>query len=321
MFDRRNFISATAGLAAAGMLQSTQADAAGEEPADNVASQAAKLRYCLNVSTINNSKVDVEDQIATAAKAGYDGIELWLRDIERYTSAGKKLPDLRKRIADSGLKVESAIAFGQWVVNDDAARAKGLDDCRRDMEIVRELGGRLIAAPPTGATEGAKLDLDQVAQRYQVLLDIGRSRDCFPQLEVWGFAANFSRLAEVLYVLAAANDPDACVLPDVYHLYKGGSTFANIGTLAGSAVHVLHMNDYPANPPRESIVDADRVFPGDGVAPIAMILNTMLQNGFAGVLSLELFNRGYWQRDRDEIASIGLAKMKSSVEAAIRYAS
>ena len=287
------------------------------DPSSMLADQAAQVRYCLNVSTINNSQVDVVDQIKTAADAGYDGIELWLRDIERYQKTGGKLFDLRKRLADSGLRVESSIAFGQWVVDDPAARAKGLQDCARDMEIIRELGGRLIAAPPVGATEGAKLNLDAAAERFAKLIEIGRARDCYPQLEVWGFSVNFSTLAEVLYVLAKSDSANAYLLPDVYHLYKGGCDFANIGLLSGKMVRALHINDYPANPPRKSITDAERVFPGDGVAPLDLILRTMLENGFSGALSLELFNRDYWKRDRNEVARMGLAKMRASVASAI----
>ena len=60
---------------------------------------------------------------------------------------------------------------------------------------------------------------------------------------------------------------------------------------------VVHMNDYPARPPRSEISDADRVFPGDGVAPLGLMLRTLHENGFNGFLSLEVFNRDYWRQD------------------------
>ena len=57
------------------------------------------------------------------------------------------------------------------------------------------------------------------------------------------------------------------------------------------------MNDYPAKPPRSEITDAHRVYPGDGVAPLASMLRDLRRIGFRGVLSLELFNRDYWKQD------------------------
>jgi sugar phosphate isomerase/epimerase len=130
-------------------------------------------------------------------------------------------------------------------------------------------------------------------------------------LEVWGFSTNLSRLAEVLHVCAAADHPDACVLPDVYHLYKGGSNFSDLALLAGPKIPVFHINDYPSEPERSRIQDADRVYPGDGIAPLPQIFTTLQGNGFAGVLSLELFNRTYWEQDPLEVARTGLAKMKT----------
>ena len=93
-----------------------------------------------------------------------------------------------------------------------------------------------------------------------------------PQVEVWGFSKTLPRLGQAALVAIESGHPKACVLPDVYHLYKGGSDFTGLKLLNGAAVHVFHMNDYPADPPRESIGDSDRVYPGDGVAPLTDIL-------------------------------------------------
>lgn len=95
-----------------------------------------------------------------------------------------------------------------------------------------------------------------------------------------------------------------------YHLYKGGSDFHGLNLLSANAVHVIHMNDYPANPPRSQITDAARVFPGDGVAPLSEILRSLRSIGYDGVLSLELFNSTYWKEDALSVAKTGLAKMK-----------
>ena len=80
---------------------------------------------------------------------------------------------------------------------------------------------------------------------------------------------------------------------DVFHIYKGGSDFASLRLFNGATLHVLHINDYPAQPPRATVTDAHRVYPGDGVAPLGLILRTLAANGFRGHLSLELFNAGY----------------------------
>jgi sugar phosphate isomerase/epimerase len=110
-------------------------------------------------------------------------------------------------------------------------------------------------------------------------------------------------------VAIQVNHPKACVLADVFHLYKGGSGFAGLRLLGVGALPVLHMNDYPAQPAREAVADRDRVYPGDGVAPWKEILPELRR--LNPVLSLEVFNPSYWKTDALDTAKTGLAKMKA----------
>jgi len=137
-----------------------------------------------------------------------------------------------------------------------------------------------------------------------------------PQLEVWGSSANLSRLAEALYVAAQSEHPAACVLADAFHLYKAGDGPAALHLLSRTAVHCFHLNDYPADPPREELRDGDRLWPGDGVAPLTELLTTLAHNHCEVWLSLEVFNKAYWALPAAEAAATGLAKMKAVLDRA-----
>lgn len=310
---RRNMLAqAGAAVTAAAAVPSVSAAAEkGSSP------DARPFRYCLNTSTLRGQKLGIAREVELAAKTGYDAIEPWINEIDEYVKQGGSLKDLAKRIADQGLAVASAIGFAQWIVDDDAQRAKGLEEARRTMDIVAQLGGTRIAAPPAGATDKPGLNLFAAAERYGVLLELGRQTGVVPQLEVWGFSKNLSRLGEAVFVAVESGQRDACLLLDVYHIYKGGSGFAGIHLLGGAGLHVFHINDYPADPPRETISDADRVYPGDGTAPLGQLLRDLRAAGFCGTLSLELFNRSYWEQDAFEVAKTGLDKMKAAVEKAM----
>jgi sugar phosphate isomerase/epimerase len=64
------------------------------------------------------------------------------------------------------------------------------------------------------------------------------------------------------------------------------------------------------------IKDADRVFPGDGVAPLAETFRILRDIGYRGMLSLELFNPEYYKRDAFEVVRTGLDKTRAAVKAA-----
>jgi 2-keto-myo-inositol isomerase len=304
--SRRSFLAT--GLSA-GALAATTGEVSAAPKSD-----PSRFRYCLNTSTIRGQKLSLDQEIDLAAKVGYDGIEPWIREIEAYIQNGGTATELRKRIDGHGLKVESAIGFAQWIVDDEQKRKDGLEQAKRDMDLVQQLGGTHIAAPPVGAHRGsAPVDLFKAAERYRALLEVGAKIGVTPQVEVWGFSDNLSRLGEATFVAIEAGHPDACLLPDVYHIFKGGSDFAGLKMIAGSQIHCFHVNDYPDAPPRETIADKDRVYPGDGIAPLNDIFQTLAANGFQGALSLELFNPGYWAQDPELVCRTGLRKTKEAI--------
>jgi 2-keto-myo-inositol isomerase len=276
--------------------------------------KAEPFRYCFNTSTIRGHKLPIVDVVEIAAKAGYHAIEPWIDELEHHRQAGGSLKDLGKRLKDHGITVESGIGFAAWIVDDDAQRGKGLEHAKRDMEMLAEIGGKRLAAPPVGATDIAHFDLRKAAERFRALMEVGDQTGVVPMAEVWGFSKTMQTLGEAAAVAIGSDHPKACILPDIYHLYKGGSGFNGLKLLGSAAVHVFHLNDYPAQPPRETITDADRVYPGDGVAPLADVFRTLREIGYNGVLSIELFNPNYYAQDPLTVAKTALEKLRSAVQ-------
>ncbi len=272
------------------------------------------FRFCLNTSTIRGQKLGLEKEIDIAAEAGYSAIEPWVSTIQEYVKAGGRLADIRKRVRDHGLTVEGAISFAQWIVDDDNRRAQALEQIKGEMDLLAQIGGQRIAAPPAGATGEPLLDLAKVAERYRAVLELGDTTGVTPALELWGPSKNLHRLGQCMFAIVESGHPKACLLGDVYHIYKGGSDYTGLKAISAGAMPVLHMNDYPANPLRDRIADRDRVMPGDGIAPLPQILVSLRANGGPRVLSLELFSQVYWEKDPLEVARTGLAKMKAAVE-------
>ncbi len=273
------------------------------------------FRYCLNMSTIRGQELSVTGEVDVAGKAGYDAIEPWLGKLNDYKKSGGSLKDLRRRIEDHGLTVESAIGFARWIVDDDEQRAKGLEEAKRDMNLLAQLGAKRIAAPPAGAR--GTVDPMAAAERYRKLLEIGDEIGVVPQIEMWGGNPSIGRVSTAIYIAIEAGHPNACFLGDVYHTYKGGSDFEGLKMLGPQALQHFHWNDYPADPPLDKIGDGDRVYPGDGIAPITDIVKGFLQVGAVPVLSLELFNKKYWAMDPLEAAKVGIEKIKNSVAPAL----
>ena len=293
---------------------------AGEREAPRPASASTRpanepFGYCLNTSTIRGNNLDIIGIVQAASKAGFQAIEPWIMELDRYTASGGTLKDLGKRIADAGLTVEDVIAFNSFLDDDDARRAASMEKLKVDMDKVAQIGGHRIAAPP--GNNRAAVSLDNAAKYYRDALEMGEKMGVQPLLELWGTHPVLGPLSHGIYATVAAGRADASLLLDVFHLYKSGTPFTSLRQINGGSLHIMHLNDYPQAADSSSLNDSNRIYPGDGVAPLGQILRDLRDNGFRGHLSLELFNRDYWARSADENLKTAMEKIRATVRSAI----
>jgi sugar phosphate isomerase/epimerase len=273
----------------------------------------ANFRFSINTSTISGQKPGVLKYIDIASKAGYDGIELWVRDVVEYLNQGNSISSLKKLISDSGLTVENAIGFATWLVDDEKQRNAAFAQMKEEMDIMAQLGCKRIAACAKGLMPGDPFDLYKAGARYKQIIELGRQTGVMPQLEFWGHSPALFHLGQAMMIAAIADDPEVHILADVYHMFRGSSGFDSLKMLRGNVIEIFHMNDYITSIPREQQSDKDRVYPGDGSAPMHQILTDLSNMGGTKVLSIELFNPDYWQQDPYQVAKTGLDKMKTLV--------
>ncbi|HSF52570.1 MAG TPA: sugar phosphate isomerase/epimerase [Algoriphagus sp.] len=268
----------------------------------------SSFKFSLNTSTIRGQKLSLPQIIELCAKTGYDGFEPWMMEIEAYLKEGKTVASLKKLASDAGIEFFDCIGFPTWMAQDEEKSKTGFAQMEKEMGILADLGCPRVAAPAIG-TE-APIDLLKAGEKYKNLLDLGRKTGVMPQLEFWGAFPSFFHLGQAMAVAAAADDKDAKILADVYHLFRGGSGFEGMKMLDGHSIDIFHMNDFPKEIPRTEQQDKDRVFPGDGGAPMQELADTLKSKGKPIILSLELFNPTYYAMDAEYVVKTGLEKMK-----------
>ena len=298
--DLLKFLGASAGLAVVPGFVKSMPPAKGNK----------NFIYSLNTATIREQNLGLIGELETAAAAGFDGVEIWMDTLQAYIDKGGSLADLKKRLNDLNLKVEGAIGFATWIVDDDNQRKQGIEQLKKEMDLLAEIGCKRTAAPPAGATETPGLDLRKAAERYRAILELGDKSGVVPHLELWGFSANLNKLGDVMFVAIESGHPSARVLLDNYHLYKGGSSLETLKLINPISCEIIHVNDYPDNLSRNVITDADRTYPGDGISPIREVLHTLQSPLRPLVISLEVFNKNYYSQKASEVTKTGLAKMK-----------
>ena len=276
----------------------------------SLVAQPPPFVFSLNMSTIRGQKLGFIKDLETAAKAGYRSVEIWIDTLNEYLDGGGSLKEVKTRLNDLGLQVENCISFNQWAVDDEATRKAAMENMKKEMSMMAEIGCKRIAATGKGLPREPTMSLDTIAERYSKVLELGTSMHVLPILELWGFQKKLSKLNEVVYIAMETANKSANILLDIFHLYRGKTQLDTMSFINPDIVDILHMNDYPSTLSADVITDADRIYPGDGVAPIKRILKMLKRNDKPLILSAELFNAHYYKQDALVVAKTALEKMK-----------
>jgi 2-keto-myo-inositol isomerase len=270
--------------------------------------------FCLNMATIRGQNLGFMKELEVAAAAGFGSVEIWIDTLQDYLKTGGTVNTIKNKLSDLNIKVENCISFDEWIVDDEGRRKAGIESMKKTMELMASIGCKRIAATGNGLTNDTTISLDTIAERYKNVLEMGVSIGVIPLLEMWGFQRQVSRVSEVTYCAIQTGNPSAKILLDVFHIYKGKSPLNTLSFINPEINGILHMNDYPAGLSPEVITDADRIYPGDGVAPIKQILKTLKRKDKPLILSVELFNSNYYKQDAVLVAKTALNKMKAVVK-------
>jgi 2-keto-myo-inositol isomerase len=86
------------------------------------------------------------------------------------------------------------------------------------------------------------------------------------------------------------------VVIDSFHFYAGNSSFEAVDELDPSKLFIFHIND-AENLPKEQLTDAHRLYPGQGILPLAELKSHFDKIGYDKMASIEIFRPEYWEQD------------------------
>jgi 2-keto-myo-inositol isomerase len=323
--DRRSFLS-TAAVAATAAGCATSRPTASQLPL-KYQGRRSPWPIALDTATIRpaDRSISLDEKVRIAAEAGYDAIELWEFEVNEYEQAGGSLKDMAARIRDLGLFVPSVIGLWNGIPATQEEWERLLPEHRRRMRQASDIGSQHIQVVPQPARPWQQFDPQWAADRYRNLLEIGLNEfNINPAMVFVQFLEGARTLGKAAQIAIDADHPRARVIPDVFHMYIGGSGFNGLRHLRGEFIAIFSINDAPASPTRDEMVamgtrnsDAQRIYPGDGVLPLVQILRDLQVIGYDGCLSLELYNPQYHQQDLLAVARTGLAKTLGVVAQAV----
>jgi len=248
----------------------------------------------------------------TSAGAGYRrSLEGWAKAGIRLVEPSSNLLDdflktdslasAKRVLTDNGLKVVSGAVgtTGLWEPN--PKFAENLDVFKKRCEQFAELGAPLVYSPCATSAKFNSDDYTRSPERIRKVAEIAKQFQLKVAAEFVRSSTFMASLPTALRLHRETAHPNFGILFDCYHFWSGPSKMEDLNMIRPGEIIHAHLND-TQDLPRELLDLQTRVVPGDGVAPLARILRKLVQKGYTGPISVELFLAKYQQADPFEMA-------------------
>ena len=241
------------------------------------------------------------------AKAGITLVEPVSGLLDEFLKTGT-LAEAKRIIADNGQTVVCAAVgvTGLWEPNPQFA--EHLEAFKRRCEQFKALGAPVVYSPCVTAAKFTADDYARGVENIRQVADVARQFDLKVGAEFVRNSTYLASLPTALRLHRAAAHPNFGVIFDCYHFWSGPSRMEDMDDIRPGEIVHAHLNDTP-DMPRELLDLQSRVVPGDGVAPLDRIVRKLVDRGYKGPISVELFWPKYQQADPFVLA--GEIKRKS----------
>jgi 4-hydroxyphenylpyruvate dioxygenase len=264
------------------------------------------MRHQRSIATVCLSGT-LPDKLEAAAAAGFDAVEIFENDLLTFDGSAAGAGRLA---ADLGLAISMFQPFRDFEAMPEPQRRRNLDRAERKFDTMQALGTELLLVcsnvQPTALAEPerAAADLHEMADR-------AARRGLRIGYEALAWGRHVNRWRQAWDIVKRAEHPSLGLVLDSFHTLAVGDDLLGLQQqVPPEKLFFLQLADAP----RLSMDPLSwsrhfRNFPGQGDLPVASFLRDTLAAGYAGPLSLEVFNDEFRAAPSRPIARDGLRSL------------
>ncbi len=242
-------------------------------------------------------------KIRAAAEAGYAGITLWPDDVTQAHGEGLSDADIRKLLDDHGQVVVDMDPLLDWTPEARPKPGEAAVAVTPESEfyaIAEAFGARSLNVVQGF---GQSLDLDRAAEDLAGVCDRAREHGLVVTVEFlpWSGIPN---AAVALDLVRRTGRPNATILVDSWHWFRGGADLPMLRSVPGPLVGSVQLNDAPAAASENLMMESmlGRLMPGDGAIPLVEVVKTLDQIGSRAPIGVEVFHETHARLDAGDVA-------------------
>lgn len=227
------------------------------------------------------------DKLAAIAGAGFDGIEIFEQD---FIASDLGPREVGAMVRDHGLTITLFQPFRDFEGLPEPHRSRAFARAARKFDLMNQLGTDLVLVC-SSVHPAAMGGIDRMAADFHDLGDLARAHGVRVGFEAlcWGRHVNDHR--DAWEVVRRADHPHVGLILDSFHTLGRGIDPDTIRRIPGDRIFFVQLADAPAIP--MDLLYWSRHFrnmPGEGDLDVTAFMRAVTATGYAGPLSLEIFN-------------------------------
>jgi sugar phosphate isomerase/epimerase len=265
------------------------------------------------------------DKVDAAARAGFQGVSIYVREYVAAVEAGIPASRLRRAVDERGLRVGEVDGPIRWLPEHgrDRPDRRPLVDVEQFLTIADVLAARsLTVLEPWFVPIASDAELDRAAEGFGQLCDRVAEAGVVAHLEAypWSGVPDSRTACEIV---RRADRPNGGIVVDTWHLWRGPDQGSLDAGIPGATVLGIQLADALEEPVGEVADECvhHRLLPGDGVAGPAMVLAELRRRGCVAPVGVELFSDRLHSMPPGDAAELAFAATQRCVrEAAVAMA-
>jgi 4-hydroxyphenylpyruvate dioxygenase len=252
-----------------------------------------------SIATVSLSGT-LPQKLQAIAAAGFDGIELFEPDFTHHRGPPAELAAM---LQDLGLAVELFQPFRDFEAVPEAAFQRNLARAERKFDLMQAIGCRrmLVCSSVSPLTLP---DPALAAAQLHALAERAARRGLQVGFEALSWGRHVTRWRQAWDIVRRADHPALGLILDSFHtLALGDDVDALVEQVPGDRISFLQMADAPQL--SLNVIEwarHHRNFPGQGQLDVVGFYEQVVRTGYAGPLSLEIFNDVFRESPNRRIA-------------------
>ncbi|KAA9008859.1 bifunctional sugar phosphate isomerase/epimerase/4-hydroxyphenylpyruvate dioxygenase family protein [Histidinibacterium aquaticum] len=254
---------------------------------------------------------NLEEKIEAIAAAGFSGIEIFEQD---FIADVRGPREVGRRIREAGLELLLFQPFRDFEGLPGPLRQRAFDRVERKFDVMQELGCEMMLVCSSVHPE-ALGGVDRAAADFAELGERAAARGLKVGYEALAWGRHVDDHRDAWEIVRRADHPNVGLVLDSFHTLARGIDPESIRSIPGDRIFFVQLADAPQ-------IEMDLLYwsrhfrnmPGEGDLEVARFMRAVVATGYAGPVSLEIFNDQFRGGSPTTIARDGYRSLVSLMD-------